>query len=395
MGLHALWHACRTINLYDLLDMAVVSVFIYVILRLFEWTKAAATARGILLIGFLYLLARQLGMVLTTWFLHGFFAVFIIAIVIIFQEELRRFFERLSVWSARPSWQPFQSTTVEILVRCISQCAHERTGMLLVLRGRDPLDRHLEGGNELDGKLSDALLLSIFDVHSDGHDGAVIVEGGRLRTFGAHLPLSKNLQALSGLGTRHAAALGLAEVSDALCIVVSEQKGTIRIAQAGELKLVAGPNELARYITTFLNAEGKPTTGRHRWLGVVTRNKTEKFGALVLSFVLWLVFVQGFKPETKTLDLAIVAENIPDGLHLARLHPRRIAVTVSGLKRDLDPLDARRLHVHLDLYGEGTGAVRVEISDEDLRLPSSVHFIKVDPAAVDIDLQGKLLQPAS
>ncbi|HVO33158.1 MAG TPA: diadenylate cyclase, partial [Elusimicrobiota bacterium] len=231
--MNALWQTFRSIGMADILDMAVVSIFIYSLFRLFEWTKAAAVARGIFILGVLYVVARYLGMVLTTWIFHGFFAVFIIALVIIFQEELRRFFERLAVWSARPQAQPFQTNTVDIIVRCVSQCAHERTGALIVLRGRDPLNRHMEGGFDLDGKLSAALLLSIFDIHSEGHDGAVLIDGGRVQKFGLHLPLSKNLPLLAGLGTRHAAAVGITEMTDAMCIVVSEQRGTIGVARRG------------------------------------------------------------------------------------------------------------------------------------------------------------------
>src|SRR5579864_9035426 len=110
MWIEALWRTLRSIGVADILDMAVVSVFIYFILLWFEWTKAAFVARGILLLGALYVLARQFGMVLTTWLFHGFFAIILVALVVIFQEELRRFFERLATWSwRRRPVNPFQS----------------------------------------------------------------------------------------------------------------------------------------------------------------------------------------------------------------------------------------------------------------------------------------------
>jgi DNA integrity scanning protein DisA with diadenylate cyclase activity len=91
----------------------------------------------------------------------------------------------------------------------------------MLIRGNDPLERHITGWIPLDGKLSGPLLKSIFDPHSPGHDGAVLVEQDSITRFAAHLPLSKNLMQLSNVGTRHSAALGLAELTDALCIVVS------------------------------------------------------------------------------------------------------------------------------------------------------------------------------
>ena len=188
MWITALWHTFRSISLPDILDMAVVSGFIYAVLLWFEWTKAAFVARGILILAVLYVLARQMGMVLTTWIFHGFFAIFVIALVIIFQEEIRRFFERLALWSWRRGPPiPFRSEMREILVQTTGLFSHSHLGALIVLRGKDLLERHTEGGYDLDGKISGALLQSIFDIHSDGHDGAVIIESGRIRQFGVHL----------------------------------------------------------------------------------------------------------------------------------------------------------------------------------------------------------------
>src|SRR6185437_5267675 len=95
------------------------------------------------------------------------------------------------------------------------------------------------GGIELDGKLSAPVLTSIFDPHSPGHDGAVVLEGDRIRRFATHLPLSANFQQLGRTGTRHSAALGLSEVTDALSIVVSEEQGTIAVARNGRLTRIA------------------------------------------------------------------------------------------------------------------------------------------------------------
>ena len=109
----------------------------------------------------------------------------------------------------------------------------EKQVMELIAEGKDPIARHVMGGIELGGKISEPILKSIFDPHSPGHDGAVIVEHDQISLFAAHLPLSKDFQQLANVGTRHSAALGLAELSDALCIAVSEERGTISVARAG------------------------------------------------------------------------------------------------------------------------------------------------------------------
>ena len=114
-----------------------------------------------------------------------------------------------------------------------------------MLPQREPIESHVEGGIALDGRLSEPLLLSLFDPSSPGHDGAVILRGAQIERFAVHLPLSVNRAALGPGGTRHAAALGLSERCDAICIVVSEERGTVSVARDGLLRVLARPQDLA------------------------------------------------------------------------------------------------------------------------------------------------------
>jgi uncharacterized protein (TIGR00159 family) len=217
-----------TITFAEIVDIIFVAVLLYTAIVWARQTRAAFVVRGILILGGIYILARYLDLQMTAWVFQGFFAIFLIMIVVIFQEELRQFFERIAVWSfTRKRIPALGSNTADILVRTVSDLAKEHVGALIVIRGSDPLERHITGGIPIDGKLSGPLLKSIFDPHSPGHDGAVLVEQDCITRFAAHLPLSKNLTELSHVGTRHSAALGLAELTDALCIVVSEERGTI------------------------------------------------------------------------------------------------------------------------------------------------------------------------
>ena len=133
------------------------------------------------------IIARYLDLQMTAWVFQGFFAIFLIMIVVIFQEELRQFFERIAVWSlARKRVPALGSNTSDILVRTLADLAKEHVGALIVIRGNDPLERHITGGIPLDGKLSGPLVKSIFDPHSPGHDGAVLVEQDCITRFAAH-----------------------------------------------------------------------------------------------------------------------------------------------------------------------------------------------------------------
>jgi DNA integrity scanning protein DisA with diadenylate cyclase activity len=231
-------------------------------------------------------------MYMTVRIFQGFFAVFIVAVIVIFQEEIRSVFERIAVWSLTGGVLKSAPThrQVEILVRSLGDLARDHIGALVVLRGLDPLDRHVSGGWDLNGELSEALIKSIFDSHSLGHDGAFIVEEGRVTRFGVQLPLSKDFGRITNLGTRHSAALGLAERTDALILVVSEEHGTVSIARRGELKVMPDLEDLQDAIEVFL-VKLMPDHAQSWMLRFFTENWREKLSAAAVSVLLWFFFV--------------------------------------------------------------------------------------------------------
>ena len=201
-------------------------------------------------------------------------------------------FERIAIWSLTGGVLRAAPThrQVEILVSSLGDLAREHIGALVVLRGLDPLDRHVEGGWGLNGDLSEALLKSIFDSHSLGHDGAFIVEAGRVSRFGAQLPLSKDFSKITNLGTRHSAALGLSERCDAMCLVVSEETGTISFALRGDLVSIRDLEELQAGIEIFLTKH-LPKSPQNHLYHFLTENVREKVIAMAASILLWVFFV--------------------------------------------------------------------------------------------------------
>ncbi len=276
----------------DVMDMLLVGTLVYWLLLWFKRTKAAFVALGLLLAVVVYTVAFVAGMYMTVRIFQGFFAVFIVAVIVIFQEEIRSLFERIAIWSLTGGVLKTAPThrQVEILVSSLGDLARERIGALVVLRGLDPLDRHVEGGWDLNGDLSEALIKSIFDSHSLGHDGAFIVEQGRVSRFGAQLPLSKDFSKITNLGTRHSAALGLSERCDAMCLVVSEETGTISFALRGDLVAVKDLSELQDGIEIFLTKH-LPKTPQNQLHHLVSENMREKAIATVVSVLLWVFFV--------------------------------------------------------------------------------------------------------
>ena len=282
----------KHIVIADIMDMLLVGTLIYGLLLWFKRTKSAFVALGLLLIVVVYTFAVVARMHMTILLFQGFFAVFIVGVIIIFQEEIRSMFERIAVWSLTGGVLKTAPThrQVEILVSSIGDLAREHIGALVVLRGLDPLDRHVQGGWDLNGDLSEALIKSIFDSHSLGHDGGFIVEEGRVSRFGAQLPLSKDFSKITNLGTRHSAALGLSERCDAMCLVVSEETGKISFALRGDLVAVRDLEELRDGIEIFLTKH-LPKTPQNRIYHFLAENMREKAIAAVVSLLLWVFFV--------------------------------------------------------------------------------------------------------
>jgi uncharacterized protein (TIGR00159 family) len=278
----------------DIFDIVLVALFAYGIILWIKRAKAGLAFLGILMLGGFYFVAREVGLQLTAFILQGFFALILIMLVVLFQRDLRQLFERIAVWSlGRNAGSAASNETVLSLVEALSTLARHKHGALVVLPGKDPLDSHVEGGVELGGRVSSPLLMSLFDPDSVGHDGALIVEGDTVTRFSVHLPLSRNFEELGQRGTRHAAALGLAERADALCIVVSEERGEISIARDHELRLLKTSDELKTEIEQFIQMKRDPHAGRRTPWSVLTANWVEKIAAAGLALGLWVIFISG------------------------------------------------------------------------------------------------------
>ena len=162
--------------------------------------------------------------------------------------------------------------------------AGQKIGALIILAGDQPLEGVVDGGFVLDGKISVPLILSVFDSSSPGHDGAILIERERIQRFGLHLPLGERFD--RQLGTRHRAALGLSERSDALILVVSEERGVISAARNGKLSTITNLEELKNIITRHWRL---PAGDAFDYL--LLRNFWWKLAALVIAFGLWLIFI--------------------------------------------------------------------------------------------------------
>lgn len=382
----------ESVGLSGLLDIAFMSVVIYSILVWFKRTRAAFVVIGMSVIGTAYLFARQMDLMLTISVFQGFFAVIIIAVVIIFQEEIKHFLEQIASYNIltrfRGRTRPVEpARETQALLYATTALSEDKTGALIVVAGKDPLARHLEGGTELHGEISEPLLRSVFDTSSPSHDGAVIIAGGVLSKFSCYLPLSKNLEALRKMGSRHAAALGLAELTDALCIVVSEQKGTISIARNGNIRQIKNAEELKSVLDQFYH-EIVPPPQSKRWRDFFRRNYKEKAIAVVATSFLWFFFVHESKIEYRTYVVPITLENVPTQFVATKTNPKEIEVTFSGPRRSFYFVDGERIKVQLKLFDAKKGVLRKAITPSNIDFPEGLTVQNIQPNSVAIEFEG-------
>ena len=371
----------------DLFDLLIILGMIYTGIRWFRKTSSRTILIGLGFFGILYTIAYSFHFYLTAVVLKHFFGIALIAIVVIFQEDLKRFFERVAsfgLFQARNK-QLSSDRDIDILTSTTMKLAKKRTGALIVLKGKDPLDRHLKGCVSLDGKLSDSLLESIFDPSSAGHDGAAVYEDGKIIKFGCQLPLSTSFHKLSRTGTRHMAALGLSECSDAMCVVVSEERGTVSVAHEENITQIDSDELLKTMIKRFYALEHTNPSYTRSWFNWLTRHPLEKLLAVALTFLLWLVF--GYRSEIliETYRVPVEYKNLPQEFSIEEVSTRNVTVTLEGPEREFFLLDRKSLKFIIDLTTISSGKQEIPLDKRMLAHPSNMTVQTIEPSFITIE----------
>lgn len=225
----------------DGIEILLIAVLIYNIIKWVKNTKAWVLMKGILVLFIIYILATVFHFDVILWIFANGIGVSITAAIIVFQPELRKALEQLgkknimSPFFDSQEENKFTDETIDEIVRAAYELAKTRTGALIVIERSVKLDEYEQTGIALDAKLSSQLLINIFEHNTPLHDGAVIVRGNKVTSATCYLPLSDNMKLSKELGTRHRAAVGISEATDSFTIVVSEETGGVSIAENGEL----------------------------------------------------------------------------------------------------------------------------------------------------------------
>ena len=272
--------------------------------------------------------------------------------------------------------------TLDVWCSASLDFAQDRIGALVVIPGRQPLDRHTHGGIDLNGLLSlpasrasSILTRRVTTAPSSSRATAS-------RAFPVHLPLSKDYRQLTGLGTRHAAGLGLAERTDALCLVVSEERGRIAVARDGKLRALDNPQELTAVIQAFIQEKQLGQNPRGFIAQLLRENWVEKLASLGLVLALWYLFVPGSRPVTFSYAVPVKIINLPIGYAADEISPSLVTVTFAGKRREFYLFDPTKLEVMLDASLAKFGRRTFTISDDNLRYPKDLTLQELHPARV-------------
>ena len=378
------------LSLVDVLDVGIVSGLCWVAIAWVREARARVALGGVAIVTALYGVATLVDLRLTTAILQGFIAIAALVLVVVFQDDLRRFFEGLTLWVVRNATPRPSSDVLDSLGALCFSLADERTGLLFVLPGREPIDRFLDGGQHLGGRVSEPLLRSLLDTKTPGHDGAIVIRGGQVTRFGVHLPLSTEFAAIGAGGTRHAAALGLAERSDACCVVVSEERGEVSIAWRGRLTRVADGAELRGLVEKFLERTAKRR--REPWfrsrIDLARRRWREGVVATALASSLWLLTGPGAMVDRTSRSVPVVIDNVPDGYRVAAVEPAQVDVEFEGRRRDfvMAPEDEFAVRVDGDLVDQGRRTFAVEVTQ--VEHPPALRIVGMDPIKVRLDIEA-------
>lgn len=378
-----LWYALISLRWQDILDIALNS---YILFRLYILFRGTRTIRAMLFIALLwifYRLVTAMGLILTSWAIQGLTALAALIVIIVFRNEFRAVFQAATtknvLWGI-----PRQAvnTPVEMVASAVFKLARERIGALIVLRGKQSLRGLLQNGLSWQGFLSEEMLMSVFWHGNPVHDGAVIIQGEYLQEVGAILPLSERKDLPSYYGTRHRAAAGLTEQSDALVLVVSEERGDVVAVKNGRLEEVGREEALRRIIHDHLGApldeEG------------AARRETLRLGAaalLSLLFVtgIWFTIARG-KDTLINLNIPLEFLSQAENMDIQMTSINSVDLQLGGSEILIKSLRPEQVRVKLDLRSAEPGPNNLQITADNVELPPGILLKKIEPAFVEVNL---------
>jgi len=373
----------------DIADILIMSFLVYQLYSWFRNTKAFQVVIGLGFLVLLYFVTKNLGLFMTSWVLQELGTVLFVLLIVIFQTEIRQALYRFSLLRNLFGRQG-NSSRLDLmeLARTVFALAEERTGAIIVIQRKEPLDEYLLHGVPLDSLVSAQLIGSIFRTGTPLHDGAAVIRDDRVTQASCHLPLSANPELPRHLGTRHRAGLGITERSDAAVVIVSEERGEVSLALAGKLRKMDTPEHLSEELHSLLvhpAPEKAKISLRHRLFS----NLWPKLTTFLLVSACWLIITA--KPgDIITVSAPIKFHNLPDGLALVRVSPEEVDVQLKAFS-GLVPLPKQILvSADVNLAKTREGVNQLALKNSDFQPPLGLVVIGINPSSIKVTLEKKV-----
>jgi diadenylate cyclase len=381
--MHALLSFLATIRWQDIVDILLNSYILFRLYVLFRGTNVIRVVAGIALLWIFQRIAVQLGLIVTSWAMQGIIAGAALIIIIVFRNEIRNVLQaknlRAILWGFH---RPVIRTPVDSLVEGVYDLASKRIGALIVLPGKENLNEVVLGGVNWEGILSREMLASIFWHGNPVHDGAAVVVGNRVTRVGAILPLSQRDDLPRKYGTRHRAAVGLAEQSDALVIVVSEERGEVVAVKKDAI--VAIPDNLALKNTLRTHLGQAPETE-----GDNQKDTLELSLAALICFVcmagVWFSFAKGMETLTN-LEVPLEFINRNARMQILAASDNTVRLHLSGSAALINTIKPDQVRVKVDLTHAVNGENTFTISRDNITVPPGLRLSRIEPSEVKVQL---------
>jgi len=369
----------------DALDIVILT---YIFYRLYLWLRKKKALRmilAILALPLFYILAKWVDLPLSVWGLQNLWPVILIVLVVIFQEEIREVLGKVSLPSVfLGRSEKLTPEAIDKIVEAAFHMADKRIGGLIVLQKGDDLDEILHEKTPMDAEINEDLLISIFNPQSPLHDGAVIIQGDRIRHASAFLPLCKSTSLPKEWGTRHRAGVGITEVSDAECMIISEERGEVLLASKGTLQKKEKREDLKQGLVRTAPVQEKKN-GEKGWPKKLFNDFPKKILFLFLVCLLW-IFVIGIRQGEVGFNIPIEYYSIPQTLVIAGEPPKEVNVRLKGSQRLLSSLRPDQIRVQVDLSNAHKGNNQIFLSETNINAGPGISVTNFYPRNIRLQL---------
>ena len=370
-----------TIRWQDWVDICLNSYILFRFYVLFRGTNVFRVLIGMTVLWFLQRIAISIGLIVTSWVVQGIVAVGAIIIIVVFRNEIRRVLQAKNLKSVLWGFSYKSAITpTEIIADSVFEMAQRKCGALIVFPGKEDLSDAVRGGTPWRGLITKEMITSIFWPDNPVHDGAAIVQGDQIRIVGAILPLSDRDDLASHYGTRHRAALGLAETTDALVIVVSEERGDILIVKGNRLREIKQKRTLEQNIQEHVGTAAVKK-------GAVKKERMEITAAALLSIVfitgIWFSVSRG-QDTLVSLDIPVDYINRKPGTEIFDTSVKSVSLVLSGSGALVKSVTPDKVGVRLDLIKSVIGPNSLTIRSENISLPPGIILREVTPSEIAV-----------